>query len=202
MAGRVDQVERVLPSVQRGVEQADRVRLDRDAALLLQIHGIEDLAHRLLGVHGPGDGEKTIGERRLAVVDVGDDGEVTDQRGAHPVQNTMARRRPVRGAVTARSSPVEARVVRHTAVGFDHDAGPDVRPGADARAGADHAVADHCAIAHRYTVPEHRAGHAGVRADDAPLPEHRVRADLTAGVEPAAGADDAGPDDPGRWARR
>src|SRR5262249_56752219 len=104
---------------------------------------------------------------------------------------------PWRGAGLSRrpSSSVEARVVRHTAVGFDHDAGPDVRPGADACAGPDHAVADHCAITHRDTIPEDRAGHAGVRADDAPLPEHRVRADLTADGEPATGADDAGPDD-------
>src|SRR6266508_3525194 len=61
--------------------------LDRDAALLLQVHGVQHLPDRLLGVHGPGEGQEPIGERGLAVVDVRDDGEVADQRRGHPGQN-------------------------------------------------------------------------------------------------------------------
>ena len=49
--GRVDEVERVDLAVARAVEQPDRVRLDGDAALALEVHRVEDLVDRLLGVH-------------------------------------------------------------------------------------------------------------------------------------------------------
>ena len=43
-------------------------------------HRIEDLVHRLPGVHRPGELEEPVGERGLPVVDVGDDREVADPR--------------------------------------------------------------------------------------------------------------------------
>ena len=71
--GRVDQVELVPLPV-----HADRLRLDRDPALALEIHRVEHLRAHV----APGDGvrhlEDAIGERRLAVVDVRDDREVAD----------------------------------------------------------------------------------------------------------------------------
>ena len=43
VARRVDQIELVGLAILRGVHHAHRVRLDRDAALTLQIHGVEHL---------------------------------------------------------------------------------------------------------------------------------------------------------------
>ncbi len=83
VAGRVDQVERVLLAVVGGVVQADRVRLDGDAALALQVHRVEDLRLHLARLQGAGDLEKAVGERRLAVVDVRDDRKVSDVLRVH-----------------------------------------------------------------------------------------------------------------------
>ena len=95
VARRVDQVERVVVAVARRVEQAHGVRLDRDAALLLEVHGVEHLADRLLGVHGSREREQPVRESGFAVVDVRDDGEVADQGGGHPLyNNTPGRPRP------------------------------------------------------------------------------------------------------------
>ena len=57
---------------------ADGLRLDRDPALALEVHRVEQLvAHLALG-DGLRQLEDAIGERRLAVVDVRDDREVAD----------------------------------------------------------------------------------------------------------------------------
>ena len=58
--------------------QAHVLRLDRDAALALDVHAVE-----VLGAVGPvpqhaGHLQHAVGQRRLAVVDVGDDAEVAD----------------------------------------------------------------------------------------------------------------------------
>ena len=71
--GRVDEVQLVaLP------EHAHRLRLDRDPALALELHRVEDLLAHLALRDGVGQLEDAIGERRLAVVDVRDDREVAD----------------------------------------------------------------------------------------------------------------------------
>jgi hypothetical protein len=73
VAGRVDQVE-LVPLV----EQANGLRLDRDAAFALQVHPVEVLgAHRAL-VDGVRELEHPVGQRGLAVVDVRHDAEVAD----------------------------------------------------------------------------------------------------------------------------
>ena len=82
---RVDQVQDVLLAVLRRVVQADRVRLDGDAALALEIHRVEDLRLHLARLEGAGDLEKAVGERRLAVVDVRDDRKVSDVAWFHAV---------------------------------------------------------------------------------------------------------------------
>ena len=78
VAGRVDQVQLVpLPL------HADRLRLDRDPALALELHRVEQLiAHLALG-DGLRQLEDPVGERRLAVVDVRDDREVADPALVH-----------------------------------------------------------------------------------------------------------------------
>ena len=79
VAGRVDQVQLVGLAVVGVVADAHRLRLDRDAALALQVHRSRAAAPasrasstvlRQL--------EDAVGQRRLAVVDVGDDREVAD----------------------------------------------------------------------------------------------------------------------------
>ena len=74
--GGVDQVEAVGQAVVRLVLETDGAGLDRDALLALQVHRVQDLAGHLARVDGVGQLQQSIGERRLAVIDVGDDGEV------------------------------------------------------------------------------------------------------------------------------
>ena len=77
VAGRVHQVQLIAVPV-----EADGLRLDGDAALLLDLHVVEDLAVGHLAVGQPaGALDQPVGERRLAVVDMGDDREVADLRG-------------------------------------------------------------------------------------------------------------------------
>ena len=68
------------------------MRLDGDAALALEVHRVEDLVDRLLGVHRAGERQEPVGQRRLAVVDVGDDGEVADPLDGHRFRITRRRR--------------------------------------------------------------------------------------------------------------
>ena len=62
------------------VVHRDRVGLDRDPALALEVHVVEDLVAHLLLRERARDVEEAIGQRRLPVVDVGDDAEVPDER--------------------------------------------------------------------------------------------------------------------------
>ena len=83
MPRRVDQVQHVLLPVVGVVGQPDGVRLDRDAALALEVHRVEDLRFHLARLERARDLEKPVGERRLAVIDMGDDGEVAYQALIH-----------------------------------------------------------------------------------------------------------------------
>ena len=79
MAGGVDQVEVVGLAVLGAELDPHGLRLDRDPALALEVHRVEHLGAHLLRVDRPGDFEDAVGQGRLAVVDVGDDREVSDQ---------------------------------------------------------------------------------------------------------------------------
>ena len=57
--------------------------LDRDAPLALEVHRVEVLLAHVAGVDGAGDLEDAVRQRRLAVVDVGDDREVADAGEVH-----------------------------------------------------------------------------------------------------------------------
>ena len=81
VAGRVDEVELVGLAVAGGVEDAHRLGLDRDPALALELHRVEQLGAHEPRVDRLGQLEDAIGQRRLAVVDVGDDREVADVGG-------------------------------------------------------------------------------------------------------------------------
>ena len=73
VAGGVDEVEDVV-----GVHDPDVLGLDGDPPLALDVHGVEVLLPHETGVDGPGDLQDAVGQGRLAVVDVADDGEVAD----------------------------------------------------------------------------------------------------------------------------
>ena len=78
VAGGVDQVQPVGLAVPRGVPEGDGVALDGDAALALDIHRVEDLVAELARLHAAAALDQPVGQRRFAVVDVGDDAEITD----------------------------------------------------------------------------------------------------------------------------
>src|SRR5690606_14221365 len=78
MAGRVDDVDaHALPVHRRAFRQ------DGDAALALQIVAIERaLDHLLVGTEGAGLAQKGVDQGRLAMVDMGNDCDVTAVQGA------------------------------------------------------------------------------------------------------------------------
>ncbi len=78
MARRVDQVEVVDLAVAGGVLQRRGLGLDRDAALALDVHRVEHLRLHLAVAQAAAAVDQAVGQRRLAVVDVGNDGEVAD----------------------------------------------------------------------------------------------------------------------------
>ena len=83
VAGSVDQVELIGLAVLRGVDHADGVGFDGDAAFALEVHGVEDLGLHFARGEGAGELEQAVGERGFAVVDVRDDGEIADVLGIH-----------------------------------------------------------------------------------------------------------------------
>jgi hypothetical protein len=88
VARRVDQVELVGLAVARVVGEAHRLGLDGDTPLAFQLHGIEHLLLHLPVAEPAAALNQAVGQRRLAVVDVGDDREVADVRGrGHESQN-------------------------------------------------------------------------------------------------------------------
>ena len=83
MAGRVDEVQLVDFSVVRRIRHAHGVCFDRDAALPLQVHRIEHLRLHLARRERTGQLEQAIGQSGLAMIDMGDDGEVADVGCVH-----------------------------------------------------------------------------------------------------------------------
>ena len=78
VAGRVHEVEDIGFAVLGPVFEPHGLRLDGDAALALDIHGVEHLLDHVALRHRPRLLDETVGQRRLAVVDMGDDREVSD----------------------------------------------------------------------------------------------------------------------------
>ena len=116
MAGRVDQVEDVVLAVARLVVEPHGLRLDGDAALALDVHRIEHLLDHLARLEPAGELDQPVGERRLAVVDMGDDREIADvvdgDRRHGAADNTACRtgkRRNVDLMLQYRSNTAEVR---------------------------------------------------------------------------------------------
>ena len=78
--GGVHEVEVIGLAVQRLIGKAHRLRFDGDAAFALDVHGIEHLLLHLARAQPAAHLDQAVGQGRLAVVDVGDDGEVADMR--------------------------------------------------------------------------------------------------------------------------
>ncbi len=98
VARRVDDVDRDLRSVVGGVGHGGVLRHDGDALLTLEVHRVHDaLGDVLVVAEGAGLPEKRIDEGRLAVVDVGDDGDVADRTGHGEKRATCAGKRRRRG---------------------------------------------------------------------------------------------------------
>ncbi len=81
VSGRVDQLENVVFEM-----HADVLRLDRDAAFALNVHGIEVLSAHEARINGTGDLQDPVGQRRLSVVHVGNNREITDSRRVERVR--------------------------------------------------------------------------------------------------------------------
>src|ERR1700694_1618072 len=62
------------------------MRFDSDATLAFQVHRVQHLLHHFALGQRAGHLEQTIGERRFAMIDVSDDGEVSDESGIHAVE--------------------------------------------------------------------------------------------------------------------
>ena len=80
VAGGVDQVQLVDLAVERVIDR-DRPGLDGDPALALQVHVVEQLLAKLALGDRPRLEQELVGQRALAVVDVGDDREIADELG-------------------------------------------------------------------------------------------------------------------------
>jgi hypothetical protein len=78
VARRVHQVELVGLAILGRIVEANGLRLDGDAALALDIHGIEDLLLHLAQRDVAAQLDQPIREGRLAVIDMGDDREIAD----------------------------------------------------------------------------------------------------------------------------
>jgi len=78
VARRVDQVQLVELAVARLPRHAHRAGLDRHAVLPLELHRIEQLLAHLAQGDRAGQLDESIGQCRLAVIDVRDHTEVAD----------------------------------------------------------------------------------------------------------------------------
>ncbi len=93
--------------VTRGVDEVQDVvlepdphvlGLDGDATLTLEIHGVEILLAHEARVDGMGQLENPVGQGRLAVVDVADNGEIADEVGAEHGTRSVPAQPPPSGA--------------------------------------------------------------------------------------------------------
>ncbi len=87
----VDQVQLVKLAVLGPIVEPHRLRLDGDAALALDVHGIEHLLLHLARGESTAKLNQPVGEGRFAVVDVSDDGEVSDMGEGSSLGTTHGR---------------------------------------------------------------------------------------------------------------
>ena len=78
VAGRIDQVQQIGIAVARLILQRGRLGLDGNAALALEVHGIEYLRLHLAVRQAAAHLDDAVRQGGFAVVDVGNDGKITD----------------------------------------------------------------------------------------------------------------------------
>jgi len=78
VAGRIDQIHLVVLAAFGSIQHPHSRSLDRHAALALQVHVIEHLLLHLTLRHRAGELQQAVGQRALAMINVGDDAEVAD----------------------------------------------------------------------------------------------------------------------------
>ena len=83
VARSVDQIELVFVAVLRGVVQANALGLDRDAALALEVHRVQDLRAHFALAERTGKFQQAVGQRGLAVVNVRDNAKIADETWVH-----------------------------------------------------------------------------------------------------------------------
>ena len=77
VAGGVDQVQQVLLPVE-GIVHLDGLALDGDAAFTLQVHVVQGLILHIAVGDGAGHLQQPVRQGALAMIDMGDDAEITD----------------------------------------------------------------------------------------------------------------------------
>ena len=70
-------------AILRGVHHADGVRLDGDAALALQIHGVEHLGLHFARGQRPGQLQQAVRQRGFAMINVSNDRKIAKKSGVH-----------------------------------------------------------------------------------------------------------------------
>ena len=90
------------------IHHPHRLEFDRDAALLLELHLIQQLVAHFSLFDRAGQFQKTIGERRFSMVYMRDDAEVTDVGGVH--MKTISGRlwSPAEASITERGETRES----------------------------------------------------------------------------------------------
>src|SRR6185436_5914560 len=83
MSRGVDQIQNVRLAILGLVVQTDSVGLDGNATLALEVHVVENLRRHVAAGDCAGQFQQTIRQRRFAVIDVGDDGEIANSCGIH-----------------------------------------------------------------------------------------------------------------------
>src|SRR5262249_53435316 len=97
VARRIDKVQLVLLTIVRVVDR-NRMHADGNTALPLEVHGVADLVAEFALRDSPGFQQELIGQGALAMIDVGDDAEVSDiLRVGHISFLPGCAKRPLRG---------------------------------------------------------------------------------------------------------
>ena len=79
MSGRVDQIKGVGFTILGFVFETHRLGFNGNAALALYIHGIKHLRGHLALLQAAANFDHAVGQRGLAMIDVGDNGEITNE---------------------------------------------------------------------------------------------------------------------------
>ena len=83
MPRRINKIQLIRLPVAGLVHHAHRMGFDRDAALALQVHGIKNLRLHLTTGHRARQFKQAVAERRLPMVDVGDNCEIAEEFYVH-----------------------------------------------------------------------------------------------------------------------